>query len=122
MRNEYDFSQGKRGPVAPVQPGKVRITIRLDADILDWFRGKVNERGGGNYQTMMNDALRVLHPASRPDAGRDLAQGDPGRTAGPGLNVAGKPCSSLHPHAEEVVKYVMNSGIASIGLVLSRMR
>jgi uncharacterized protein (DUF4415 family) len=58
MRKEYDFSQGKRGPVAPVQPGKVRITIRIDADILNWFRDKVNERGGGNYQTMMNDALR----------------------------------------------------------------
>ena len=58
MRKEYDFSQGKRGPVAPVQPGKVRITIRIDADILNWFRDKVNEKGGGNYQTMMNDALR----------------------------------------------------------------
>jgi uncharacterized protein (DUF4415 family) len=58
MRKEYDFSQGKRGPVAPVQPGKMRITIRIDADILNWFRDKVNEKGGGNYQTMMNDALR----------------------------------------------------------------
>ena len=58
MRKEYDFSQGKRGPVAPTPPGKVRITIRIDADILNWFREKVNERGGGNYQTMMNDALR----------------------------------------------------------------
>jgi uncharacterized protein (DUF4415 family) len=59
MRNEYDFSQGKRGPVAPVQSGKVRITIRIDADILNWFREKVNEGGGGNYQTMMNEALRA---------------------------------------------------------------
>jgi uncharacterized protein (DUF4415 family) len=58
MRKEYDFSQGKRGPVAPVQPGKVRITIRIDADILNWFREQVNLRGGGNYQTMMNEALR----------------------------------------------------------------
>ncbi|HEY9073406.1 MAG TPA: BrnA antitoxin family protein [Desulfobaccales bacterium] len=58
MRKEYDFSQGKRGPVAPVQPDKVRITIRIDADILNWFRQQVNDRGGGNYQTMMNDALR----------------------------------------------------------------
>ena len=58
MKKEYDFSQGQRGPVAPVQPGKVRITIRLDADILNWFREKVNEQGGGNYQTMINDALR----------------------------------------------------------------
>jgi uncharacterized protein (DUF4415 family) len=58
MRKEYDFSQGNRGPVTPAPPGKVRITIRIDADILNWFREKVNERGGGNYQTMMNDALR----------------------------------------------------------------
>jgi len=45
--------------VAPVQSGKVRITIRIDADILNWFREKVNEGGGGNYQTMMNEALRA---------------------------------------------------------------
>ncbi|MBN2125077.1 MAG: BrnA antitoxin family protein [Deltaproteobacteria bacterium] len=37
---------------------KVRITIRLDRDIIDWFRSKVEEQGGGNYQTMLNDALR----------------------------------------------------------------
>jgi uncharacterized protein (DUF4415 family) len=43
----------------PVPPGKTRITIRLDADILQWFREKVNERGGGNYQTMINEALRA---------------------------------------------------------------
>jgi uncharacterized protein (DUF4415 family) len=58
MRKEYDFSQGQRGPVAPGQPGKVRITIRLDADILNWFRDQVNQKGGGNYQTLINDALR----------------------------------------------------------------
>ena len=34
------------------------ITIHFDPDILNWFREKLNERGGGNYQTMMNDALR----------------------------------------------------------------
>ncbi|MFA4902886.1 MAG: BrnA antitoxin family protein [Desulfobaccales bacterium] len=59
MKKEYDFSQGKRGPVAPVQPGKTRITIRIDTDTLNWFREQVNSRGGGNYQTMMNDALRA---------------------------------------------------------------
>jgi uncharacterized protein (DUF4415 family) len=37
---------------------KVRITIRLDRDIVDWFRSKVEEQGGGNYQSMLNDALR----------------------------------------------------------------
>jgi uncharacterized protein (DUF4415 family) len=59
MRKEYDFSQGQRGPVAPVQPGKTRITIRIDTDLLNWFREQVNARGGGNYQTMMNEALRA---------------------------------------------------------------
>jgi uncharacterized protein (DUF4415 family) len=59
MRKEYDFSQGIRGPVAPVQPGKTRITIRIDTDLLNWFREQVNARGGGNYQTMMNEALRA---------------------------------------------------------------
>ena len=35
-----------------------RITIRIDDDILDWFREQVNGAGGGNYQTMINNVLR----------------------------------------------------------------
>jgi uncharacterized protein (DUF4415 family) len=58
MKSEYDFSKGKRGAVIPTPPGKERITIRLDADILEWFRQQVNTRGGGNYQTFINQALR----------------------------------------------------------------
>jgi len=58
MKKEYDFSKGKRGAVVPVPKGKTRITIRIDDDILDWFRGQVDEAGGGNYQTLINDALR----------------------------------------------------------------
>ncbi len=58
MKEEYDFSNGKRGAVIPTLPGKERITIRLDADILEWFRRRVEEQGGGNYQTMINQALR----------------------------------------------------------------
>ena len=46
MRKEYDFSQAKRGPVVPAAPNKTRITIRIDTDILDWFRESVNARGG----------------------------------------------------------------------------
>jgi hypothetical protein len=53
-----DFSKGKRGPVVSADPGKVRITIRLDADIIDHFKRKVLDAGGGNYQTLINDALR----------------------------------------------------------------
>lgn len=58
MKDEYDFRQGKRGAVVPVPPGKTRITVRLDDDILAWFREQVNARGGGNYQTLINAALR----------------------------------------------------------------
>ncbi len=55
---EYDFSQGRRGPVVAPSPGKARITIRLDQDILEWFKRQVHEAGGGNYQTLINQALR----------------------------------------------------------------
>ena len=58
MDSEYDFSQGKRGAIDPIPPGKTRITIRLDDDILAWFRAEVHTAGGGNYQTLINNALR----------------------------------------------------------------
>jgi uncharacterized protein (DUF4415 family) len=58
MRKEYDFGKGKRGPVVRTPPGKTRITIRLDQDVIDWFKGQVDEAGGGNYQTLINRALR----------------------------------------------------------------
>lgn len=58
MKEEYDFSKGKRGAVIRTPPGKERITIRLDSDILDWFRQQADTQGGGNYQTMINQALR----------------------------------------------------------------
>jgi uncharacterized protein (DUF4415 family)/uncharacterized DUF497 family protein len=58
MKREYDFSKAKRGAVVPADKGKTRITIRLDNDVLDWFREQVDKAGGGNYQTMINTALR----------------------------------------------------------------
>jgi uncharacterized protein (DUF4415 family) len=58
MKRPDDFSHAKRGAVVPVPKGKTRITIRIDDDILDWFREQVNAAGGGNYQTMMNNVLR----------------------------------------------------------------
>jgi len=58
MKDRYDFSKGKRGPVVKVPEGKEKITIRIDSDILDWFRNVVDEAGGGSYQTLMNAALR----------------------------------------------------------------
>ncbi len=42
----------------PTAPGKTRITIRIDNAVLDWFRAKVHEAGGGSCQTLMNEALR----------------------------------------------------------------
>ncbi len=58
MKREYDFSGGKRGAIVPIPPGKTRVTIPLDDDVLDWFRSQVHEMGGGNYQSLINDALR----------------------------------------------------------------
>lgn len=53
-----DFSKGKRGAVVKADPNKIRITIRLDADIIEYFKKRVHDAGGGNYQTLLNDALR----------------------------------------------------------------
>jgi uncharacterized protein (DUF4415 family) len=58
MKTHEEFSRAKRGAVVPVPKGKSRITIRIDEDILDWFREQVNAAGGGSYQTMINDVLR----------------------------------------------------------------
>ena len=58
MKKEYDFRHGKRGAILKTPPGKTRITIRIDEDILQWFREQVHAAGGGNYQTLINSALR----------------------------------------------------------------
>jgi uncharacterized protein (DUF4415 family) len=57
MKKEYDFSKGKRGAVVRVPAGKTRVTIRLDDDVLEWFREQVDRAGGGNYQSLINQAL-----------------------------------------------------------------
>ncbi len=57
MREEYDFSKAKL-VVPPQDPRKTRITIRLDTKILKWFWQWVDEAGGGNYQTMINEVLK----------------------------------------------------------------
>ena len=70
MKKEYDFSRGRRGAVIKTPPGKTRITIRIDDDILDWFRELVHKAGGGNYQTLINRALRE-HMESESDSLED---------------------------------------------------
>ena len=57
MKDHYDFSHGKRGAVLPTT-GKERITIRIDSDIVNYFRGEMERAGGGNYQTAINAVLR----------------------------------------------------------------
>jgi len=58
MKREYDFSKAKRGAVVAVPKGKTRITIRLDDEILAWFRDQVERAGDGNYQSVINEVLR----------------------------------------------------------------
>jgi len=58
MKKNYDFRKAKRGAVIEPPAGKTRITIRIDDDVLEWFRKHVHEAGGGSYQAMMNRALR----------------------------------------------------------------
>jgi len=57
VRKEYDFSKGKRGAVI-ASPGKTRITIMLDDDLIEFFRAKAEAQGTG-YQTMINATLRA---------------------------------------------------------------
>jgi Arc/MetJ family transcription regulator len=67
MRPHYDFSHGKRGPVLRTPPAKTRITIRIDDDLLEWFRKQVHAAGGGSYQTLINAVLReYVHAKHEP--------------------------------------------------------
>lgn len=59
MKKQYDFRRGKRGAVVEPPPGKTRITIRIDDDVLAWFKERAHEAGGASYQAMINQALRA---------------------------------------------------------------
>ncbi len=54
---DIDFSRAKRGPVIALEPGKTKISIRIDNAVIEYFRAQVERAGSGNYQTLMNDAL-----------------------------------------------------------------
>ena len=72
---DIDFSKGKRGPVVKPQPGKTKISIRLDNAVIDFFRNVVSKAGGGNYQTLMNDALLDhIHRRTTLDAVRQVVR------------------------------------------------
>lgn len=67
MKSEYDFSNAKPGPVVPLPTNKVRITIRLDEEIINWFRDQVEIQGGGNYQSVINQVLKdYVHDQKEP--------------------------------------------------------
>lgn len=65
MNKEYDFSEAKRAHDVPhlaklqteQRGGKARITMRVDNDTLAIFKARA-EMSGGNYQTLMNEALK----------------------------------------------------------------
>ena len=63
MKESYDFTQGKRGPVVSPE-GKTRITLYVDNAVLEAFRAQALAQGKG-YQTLINEALRQ---AIQPDA------------------------------------------------------
>ena len=72
---EIDFTTAKRGPVVPSEPGKTKISIRLDNRVLDYFRSIVDQAGGGNYQTLINDALMEhLHQQSMLESVRQVVR------------------------------------------------
>ena len=72
MRDDYDFSKGKRGAVIP-STGKTRITIYLDNNVLDSFRKKAESEGLG-YQTLINETLKahLKEPEKQPLTENDL--------------------------------------------------
>jgi hypothetical protein len=85
MKKEYDFARGRRGAVLGAPPGKTRITIRIDDDVLQWFRAQVHKEGGGSYETAMSEALRraMASPESHAEehSGPPLSQrAEDGRT------------------------------------------
>ena len=70
-----DFSDAKRGAVVKAEPGKTKISIRFDNAILDYFRKRVEQSGGGNYQTLINDALLAqIHQKTMLDAVRQVVK------------------------------------------------
>ena len=72
---DIDFSESKQGPVVKAEPGKTKISIRLDTAVVDRFRALADQAGGGNYQTLINDALvAYLHQGTVLEAVRQVVR------------------------------------------------
>jgi uncharacterized protein (DUF4415 family) len=82
-----DFSRAKRGPVVKSEPGKTKISIRLDNTVLDYFRSLVERAGGGNYQSLINDALLAhIHQRSVLEAVRQAVREEISASQGRGVS------------------------------------
>jgi uncharacterized protein (DUF4415 family) len=65
MPEVTDFTGWVRGKF--YRPVKKQVTLRLDADVIDWF--KTNQGGARGYQTAINAALRkVIETARQSDS------------------------------------------------------
>jgi len=74
-RRAIEFPRARRGPVVKPDPGKTKISIRLDNTVLTHFRALVTEAGGGNYQTLINEALLAhVHHRSAIDSMRQVVR------------------------------------------------
>ena len=58
MKDNYNFSQGKRGLVKPRLSNQIKLTVLIDKDILEWLEKQIEEAEGGDYFTLINQALR----------------------------------------------------------------
>lgn len=57
MRKEYDVKKMKWKPNPYVGRLKKSVTIRMDKDVIDYFKN-LSEKTGTPYQTLVNDFLR----------------------------------------------------------------
>lgn len=88
MRDEYDFSQGRRGAVAPEAGQKTRITAFIDNDVLKALKERAqaaSEASGAKvgYQTVLNSTLREalgLDPQTTAEWGAEAVSGRPERS------------------------------------------
>ena len=82
MKDEYDFSSAKRGPVVPLPPHQTEIRLRLDNEVLDWLRKCANEANGGSYQDTINAVLRIhMDTLKSVDPIELVAEGNENRSA-----------------------------------------
>jgi uncharacterized protein (DUF4415 family) len=65
MPEVLDWSNAVRGKF--YRPLKQQVTLRLDADVINWFKTKQGSARG--YQTQINAALRKLMDAEQQKAG-----------------------------------------------------